>query len=478
MTDVDPVQGRWPGLAELRQLLARRVVSATELVTAALRRIDEVNPALNAVLAVDPTALAQARDRDRRLAAGSGRPLDGIPVLVKDNIGTAGLATTAGSRTLACLPPAKDSGVVLLLRAAGAVVLGKTNLSEWGNFRCTTGTEGWSGVGGQTRNPYRLDHSPWGSSSGSAAGVAAGLAPAALGTDTDGSITSPAAACGVTGLRPARGLLPADGIVPITFSLDTPGVLAGSVADASYLLAALTGTAIPMVLTSLAGRRIALWPGRRPDDRTRAFVARAAVALREQGADVVTVRLPIVRERLDDGLSAMIAEFAPCLAAYLRSRPGAPSTVEEVLAANRRDPVALSVFGQDLMERAAAVTAEERFRAVGQRAAARSWATGLLDDVLARGFDAIVAPTGPPAWRIDYAVGDPVVATTCTVPALAGRPVVAVPAGLENGLPLSLSVFGPPATWTVLGLAAGVAAAWPPVPPPLVCGTAARPRPR
>jgi len=459
MTDnLDPAGGRWPALSELRGLLARRRVSSVDLVLGCLRRIAEIDGAIHAVLAADPTAMIQARECDRRLAAGSARPLEGVPVLVNDNVDTAGVATTAGSRLLAGCPPRTDADVVVRLRAAGAIILGKTNLSEWGNFRGSSGCDGWSAVGGQTRNPYLLDRSPWGSSSGSAAAVAAGIAPLAIGVETDGSVVCPAAACGVVGLKPALGLLPNRGIVPVSSVLDTPGLIAGTVADVAYALAALTVTSD--FDPGIVGRRIGLWAGMRPTDNALERMERVADTLTDAGAKVVPVEIPVDLDRFDDGRFAVLAEFAPSLNAYLRTRSSVPADLAAVLAANRADPRELALFGQDLMAAAAAVTSRERVLAVARRDRARAWASQVLDDVLGLGLDCVVAPTGPPAWPIDHEMGDPFVRTTATIPALAGRPNVSVPVGLDGELPVGVSVFGPVDTAAVLRIAAGVAGCW------------------
>jgi amidase len=458
--DLDPAGGNWPALTELRALLADQKVSAGHLVLGCLRRIAAVDGAIHAVLAADPTAMVQARECDQRLANGSTRPLEGIPVLVNDNVDTAGVATTAGSRLLAGSPPRTDAEIVRLLRAAGAVILGKTNLSEWGNFRGTSSSEGWSAVGGQTRNPYVLDRSPWGSSAGSAAAVAAGIAPLAIGTETDGELVRPAAACGVVGLKPALGLLPNRGIVPISSTQDTPGLLAGTVTDAAYALAALVRTPTPEIDATLAGRRIGLWPGTRPTRNALDRLDRVADMLTSTGAKVVAVDIPEAPDRFDDALSATIAEFAPSLNAYLRTRPDAPADLAAILAANRADPRELALFGQDLMEAAAAVTDNDRQIARTRRVRARAWANQTLDDALT-GLDCVLAPTGPPAWPIDHELGDPFVRTTSTIPALAGRPNISIPVGLEGDLPVGVSIFGPADTATVLCVAAGIAACWP-----------------
>ncbi|WP_018802291.1 amidase family protein [Salinispora arenicola] len=456
----------WPPLTELRSMLGRGELTSTEVVARCLDRIEEINPVVNAVLVTDPTAPEQARTSDRQLAAGSARPLEGIPVLVKDSVDTAGLATTAGSRLLAGAPPGADADVVRLIRLAGGIVLGKTNMSEWGNFRSVHGTEGWSAVGGQTWNPYALDHSPGGSSSGSAVAVATGMAPVAAGTDTDGSIICPAALNGVVGVRPELGLLPSRGVVPISAVADTPGVVTTTVADAAALLDALagTGTAAPV---PAAGLRIGLWRGQKMPAAVHGILDEAAAALEAAGAVVVPVELPLDQRVLDDGLAALIAEFQPSLDAYLRTRPGAPQSLTALIDANRADPVELSVFDQALFEHAAGLTEERRRAAPAARAAARDWARSVLDTLLGDGLAMIVAPTSEPSWLVDHRAGDPPVRNTTTVPSLAGYPNVSVPVGFVGELPVGVSVFGPTSTSETLPLAATVEA---------VCGARREPR--
>jgi amidase len=225
-------------IPQLQGLMGHGRLTAVELTDAYLQRIQRIDPKIHAVIAVDPTALTQAAASDRRHRSGHTRgPLDGIPVLLKDNIDTKHLITTAGSRALLDEPPAKDATLVRNLRDAGAVILGKTNLSEWANYRSTHSTSGWSGVGGQTNNPYVLDRNPCGSSSGSGAGVAASLAQVAIGTETDGSVVCPAGANGVAGLKPSLGLVSRTGVVPISAEQDTAGPMARHVRPGTRLRA-------------------------------------------------------------------------------------------------------------------------------------------------------------------------------------------------------------------------------------------------
>jgi amidase len=439
------------GLVALQSQLRDPTVTSTDITWRCLDRIAAADPTVNAVLAVDETALDQALASDRRRAAGASRgPLDGIPVLVKDNIDTAGLATTAGSRHLASTPPRHDAEIVRRLRSSGAVILGKTNLTEWANFRTSTGCEGWSTVGGQTRNPHRPDCSPWGSSSGSAVAVAAGMVPLALGTETDGSIVCPAGVNGVVGVKPELGLLPTGGIVPISREVDVAGLLAARLGDAAVALSVLTGRtdllARPAVL---AGRRIGLWrvPGM-PDDVSR-LLDDVAGAL---GAEIVPVELEVGRELLVPWFRALYAEFRPSLEAYLRTRDGVPRTLDELIAANRADGVE-----QDVFEQAAALPPEKREAWAAGRADSIHAVRDLVDGVLKRyGVDAVLAPTNGPAWPLDLAAGDPTAPNSSSPAALAGYPNISLPAGFVDGLPIGVSVFGPSRVDRLLPLAAAV----------------------
>ncbi|MEO9237502.1 MAG: amidase family protein, partial [Jatrophihabitantaceae bacterium] len=270
--------------------LASGELTAVELSQFYLDRIAKLNPQLNAVIALAPAALAEARASDQRRAAGQLLgPLDGVPVLIKDNIEAVGLPGTAGSRVLRDSPPVADAPLVQRLRAAGLVVLGASNLSEWANFRSTASTSGWSAVGGQTRNPHEPSRNTSGSSSGSAAAIAAGLAPLAIGTETDGSIVSPAGVCGIVGFKPTLGRLPGAGIVPISSRQDTAGPMARTVADAAALFAVLTGEPVSADPVSLAGRRVSVW---RPDQLP-AEVAALLDAVQALLAEAGAVPVPV-----------------------------------------------------------------------------------------------------------------------------------------------------------------------------------------
>lgn len=443
-------------LAGLRARLTSGELTSVDLTAGCLARIDALNPLVRAVLALDPTAEEQAVAADARRVGDEGPrgPLDGIPVLVKDNVDTAGLASTAGSRVM-MTAPARDAAVVTLLRSAGAVVLGKTNLSEWGNFRSAASTEGWSGVGGQTRNPYGLERSPAGSSAGSAVAVATGMAPLAIGTETDGSIVGPAGVNGVVGVKPERGLLPMGGVARISPAQDCVGPLATCVRDAADLLTALTGRGdLRAEPVPLAGRRLGVW---RPHGLADHGLRCAAAALGSAGAVLVPVDLSAIEDLVLDEILALRAELGPSLESYLRSRRGVPQTLAGVIAANRADPVELGLFGQDVFEEAAAMSRDDREVAVAGGRQARDRARALLTEAVRRhGVDAILAPSNPPAWPIDHARGDGQLITSSTPAALAGYPNISVPAGFVDGLPLGVSLFGPSRLAGLLPLASAV----------------------
>jgi amidase len=434
---------RMPDLTALRAALSSGRLTSEQLTLHYLERIAEADQDIHAVLAPDPTALRQAAHADRRFAAGMDLgPLDGIPILVKDNIDTAHLSGTAGSRLLTGRPPSTDAPVVTRLRNAGMVILGKTNMSEWSNFRSAGAIEGWSGVGGQTRNPFRTTHSPGGSSAGSAAAVCAGMAPLALGTETDGSVVGPAGLCGVVGVKVERGRLPIEGIVPISSDQDTVGLLAGSVSDASLALAELCGVRIPT--HAVRDLRVGLWQVPAMADDLGGLLAETVDGLRRGGIEVVPIKIPDDARMIEDGLLAMYAEFRPSLEEYLRGREGVPRTLAELHAGNLADPLELRYFGQDLFERALEISDAERAAARSARLRSRSAAARTIGRTLAEyGVDAIVAATNEPATSIDYALGERGSAGSSTLPALAGFPNISIPATFSDGLPIGLSVFGP-----------------------------------
>jgi len=423
---------------------------AQEEVRRLLGLIEDLDPSIRSVNAVNPQALAQAAALDREAAEGLRRsPLHGRAVLVKDNIDTAGLASTAGSLALADLPPQRDAPLVRRLRDCGMVVLGKTNLSEWANIRDEHSTSGWSAHGGLTRNPYARNRTAWGSSSGSGAGVAARLAAYAVGTETNGSITAPAAACGVVGLKPTVGLVPTEGVVPISWSQDAPGPMALTVADTAALLDVMAGTSTADDLDRhVRGLRIGvprdLW-GHSPD--ADAAAERALSVLSRAGARIVDgLSLPALKD-LDDEVAIllMLVELKVGLAKYLATRDVSVKTLADVIAFNREHAEQeMPWFGQGLLERA------EQTDGVASPAYSHSvdacTAAGAaeLDRTLGEHeLDALIAPATGPAPPIDLVNGDPRGGGSASdSSALAGAPILTVPVDLAHGLPVAVSLWG------------------------------------
>lgn len=415
-----------------------------------LGRIEEIDPLIGSVNAVNSHALAEAEALDRERAEGRTRsPLHGRAVLVKDNIDTAGLASTAGSLALAEVPPEHDAPLVRRLRDAGMVVLGKTNLSEWANIRSIHSTSGWSAHGGLTRNPYALNRTAWGSSSGSGAAVAARLAPFAVGTETNGSITAPAAASGLVGLKPTVGLVPTEGVVPISWTQDSPGPMALTVADTAALLDVMAGTSTSDELDrGVRGLRVGvprdLW-GHSPAadsaaDRALSLLGRAGVHV------VDDLTMPALKD-LDDEmeLTLLMVELKVALARYLATREAPVRTLADVIAFNREHAEAeMPWFGQELFEMAEetqGVASTAYLEAVDACTAA-----GLaeLDRTLGEhDLDALLAPAMGPAPPIDLVNGDPSGGGSASdSSALAGAPILTVPMELAHGLPVAVSMWG------------------------------------
>jgi amidase len=447
-------------IPEIQDRFAAGTLSSTTLTVAYLARIRDVNDELHAVIRVNPLAVVDAATSDvRRHHHGPRSPLDGVPVLLKDNIDTAGplLPTTAGSRALVRSRPADDAGLVKRLRAAGAVIIGKANLSEWANFRSTNSTSGWSGVGGQTANAYVLDRNPCGSSSGSGAGVAASLAQVAIGTETDGSIVCPAGANGVVGIKPTLGLVSRAGVVPISAQQDTAGPMARHVIDAALTLAVLQGPdpddpatgEIPPGQPSqyaldpgaLQGARIGVWRLDTGSPETDAVTDHAVAALRNAGATAVDVTLPHLDVVDANEFPALLAEFKRDIDTYLAETPGRhPRDLAGLIAFNRADPIELKYFGQEIFEQALAAPSTADPTYVAQRTAATDAASRAIDETLAANhLDAIVAPTNSPAWVTTLGQGDAFLFGSSGPAAVAGYPNVTVPAGYVGTLPVGLS---------------------------------------
>lgn len=441
-----------------------------EVVKAYLDRIDRIDhhgPELRSVIQVNPDALTIAKKRDAMLSSGAPRgPLFGIPVLLKDNIDTHdGMTTTAGSRALLGSHPPKDSWVAAKLREADAVILGKANLSEWANFRGKLSTSGWSGVGGQTKNPYRLDRNPCGSSSGSGVAVSANLCMLAIGTETNGSIVCPATANGIVGIKPTVGLVSRSGIIPISFSQDTAGPMARTVKDAAICLGTLVGTDNTDAKTAhskgryhrnytpflrkdgLNGKRIGLY--KKPFGRhykVDTLMEEALAYLKSCGAEVIEIdkitKVPVNKH----SSQVMLYEFKDGLNKYFAALgEAAPiGSLKELIEFNEKDSMELSIFDQALL-----ILAEEKgdLHTEAYRTALTKMLKGMreggIDRVMdAHGLDAIVAPTGSPAWKTDWVNGDPHILGSSSPAAIAGYPNITVPMGFVDGLPVGISFFG------------------------------------
>jgi amidase len=435
--------------AETRRLLAEGALSALELTDFYLDRVDRLNPGLNAVLAVDADgarSAAAASDTRRRKGSLAG-PLDGVPVLIKDNIEAVGLPGTAGSRALRQSPPVADAPLVERLRRAGLVVLGSTNLSEWANFRSTASTSGWSAVGGQTRNPFDPERNTSGSSSGSAAAIAAGLAPLAVGTETDGSIVSPAGVCGVVGFKPTLGRVPGAGIVPISSRQDTAGPMARTVGDAAALFAVLSGApaAAPPAVNpaGLAGRRLAVWRPEGMTEHDTAVFEAVVGALREARCALTETSAPTSSPFEDAEFQALLAEFSVELPAYLRGRAGPhPRDWPGLLAFNRADEIELSRFSDEIFQLCADLQGGVESDAyLEYRRSADGGCAQALADVLGD-CEFALAPTNSPAWPISYGTSQEHGLLTSSLCAVTGSPSISLPAGTATGLPIGVSVLG------------------------------------
>jgi amidase len=462
-------------IAGLGFRMASGGLTARALAEAYLMRIRAIDPLLRSVIETNPDALeiADALDAERRAGRVRG-PLHGIPVLVKDNVETAdAMRTTAGSLALEGARPARDATVVERLRGAGAVLLGKTNLSEWANFRSTRSTSGWSARGGQTANPYALDRNPCGSSSGSGVAASASLCAAAIGTETDGSIVCPSSVNGVVGIKPTLGAVSRAGIVPIAHSQDTAGPMARSVADAAAVLAAIGGPDERDAATAgarafaaseadgIGGARLGVARNMAGfHDRVDAVFEEALSALRDLGAELVDpADVPHASELEEPELEVLLYEFKTDLEGYLAGVVGeVPRTLAELIAFNREHAGSeLAIFGQELFEKAADKGPLSEPAYLESLATCRRLAReeGLEAAFAEHRLDAIVAPTGSPAWLTDHVNGDHYVGGNSSPAAIAGYPAVTVPMGLVSGLPVGITFVG--RAWsdaTLIGYAA------------------------
>ena len=461
---IDELQARMRNGAETSRSLVQQYLARIDA-------LDQRGPAINAVIELNPDSLTIASQLDDERKAGRVRgPLHGVPVLIKDNIDTADkMRTSAGSLALADNIAARDAFVAERLRAAGAIIIGKTNLSEWANFRSTHSTSGWSGRGGQTRNPYALDRTPSGSSSGSGSATASSYCAAAIGTETDGSVTSPSAAAAIVGIKPTIGLVSRAGIIPIAHSQDTAGPMARTVRDAAILLSAIAGPdsrdSATSAATSRASRDYTASLDKNGLRGARIGVARkrftgyhaetdkvfeqALDSMKRQGATIVDPADIATAGQADDSeFELLLYEFKADLNAYLgRLAPTvAVHSLADVIAFNSKNAAReLRYFGQEIMEQAQkkGPLTEKKYLDDLAKNRRLMGAQGIDATIAKYKLDAIVAPTQGPAWLIDLVNGDPGGGGSFTAPAaVAGYPHITVPMGFVRGLPVGLSFVG------------------------------------
>jgi len=456
-------------IADLHDQMQRGELTAEQLVSSYIERIEAIDhngPQLNSIIEINPDALLTARSLDEEWQESGPRgPMHGIPVVLKANIGTAdNMVTTAGSLALKNHRPATDAFLVSRLRDAGAIILGKANLSEWANFRSSRSSSGWSSIGGQTRNPYDTARNPCGSSSGSAVAVAANLTMVAIGTETDGSVMCPSGINGIVGIKPTLGLVSRSGIIPLAHSQDTAGPMARSVRDAAILLGAMTGTdaedpitqntqeTVPdytanLAADGLAGKRIGIirsyyGAGSNPD--VEAIFESTIEMLREQGAEIVD-SIEIDTTGMGDAESTVLRyEFKADLKQYL-DQTGAPfGSLAEIIKFNEDNKeTVMPFFGQERMlasQEKGPLTDDEYL--VALETSKRVSQRGIDDAMTEHDLDALIAPTNGPAWLTDHVNGDSFHVGSSSFAAVSGYPNVTVPAGFISGLPVGVSFIG------------------------------------
>jgi len=456
-------------IAELHDRMQRGELTSEQLVSSYLERIEAIDrngPQLNSIIEINPDALLTARSLDEEWRESGPRgPMHGIPVVLKANIGTADqMYTTAGSLALKNHRPATDAFLVSRLRDAGAVILGKANLSEWANFRSSRSSSGWSSIGGQTKNPYDTARNPCGSSSGSAVAVAANLTMVAIGTETDGSVMCPSGINGIVGIKPTLGLVSRSGIIPLAHSQDTAGPMARSVRDAAILLGAMTGTdaedpitqntqeTIPdytanLTADGLAGKRIGVirsyyGAGSNPD--VEAIFESTIETLREHGAEIVD-SIEIDTTGMGDAEGTVLRyEFKADLKQYLE-QTGAPfDSLAEIIKFNEDNKeTVMPFFGQERMlasQEKGPLTDDEYLAAL--ETSKRVSQSGIDDAMTEHDLDALIAPTNGPAWLTDHVNGDSFHVGSSSFAAVSGYPNVTVPAGFISGLPVGVSFIG------------------------------------
>jgi len=431
-----------------------------------IKLIDIDSPAINSIITINPDALDIAKDLDSAIQNGNVRgPLHGVPVVVKDNIDTHDqMPTTAGSRALAESYPLKDAFLIKKLREAGAVIIAKANLSEWANFRGQMSSSGWSGVAGQTKNPYVLTRNPCGSSSGSGAAVSANLTMLAIGTETNGSIVCPSHANGVVGIKPTVGLISRSGIIPISFTQDTPGPMARTVTDAAIGLGAMVGVDSTDEKTindeakfhqdytrflkedGLKGKRIGFFKAPLGQNfKVDTLMYTAIEVLKNKGAEIVELENINPEGTGGHSFQIMLYEYRKGLNNYFASLgKNAPiNNVEELIAFNEADSIELSFYNQKYLEMARDIDlSEEEYQEVLAKLMVGSREKGIDKVMDEHDLDAIVSPTGSPAWLTDHTNGDSFQLSSSSPAAWAGYPNITVPMGFVEDLPVGMSIFG------------------------------------
>lgn len=456
-------------IQELQEGYENGNFTIAEVTEAYLKRIEEVDqsgPELNSMLYLNPEAMQVARKLDEELQAGNKRgPLHGVPMVLKDNIDTHDMPTTAGARPMEGSIPPDDAFITAKLREAGAVILGKANLSEWANFHSSFSSSGWSALGGQTKNPYDLTRNPCGSSSGSGAAPSANMAVFGIGTETNGSITCPSSANGLVGIKPTVGLLSRSGIIPISFTQDTPGPMARTVTDAAIALGTMVGvdSADTKTLASkgnyhtdytrflnedgLQGKRIGFWTGPLGSHhRVDTLMHETVRLLENRGATIVEIE-EISEENISgDSFQVLLYEFKDGLYNYFESLgEQAPVTsLEELVELTLADSVEMHYFDHDLLITASekgGLDSEEYTKAL-ERMLTHTREKGIDRVMEEHKLDAIVGPTGGPAWKTDLTNGDNFSVSSSSPAARAGYPNITVPMGYIDGLPVGISFFG------------------------------------
>tara|TARA_R110002094_G_scaffold52956_1_gene64318 strand:+ start:22 stop:1629 length:1608 start_codon:yes stop_codon:yes gene_type:complete len=458
------------GIPELQQGYKDGTYTVKGVVEAYLKRIEEIDrsgPTLNSIIQINPDAIKNAEQLDLGMAQGNIRgPLHGIPILLKDNIDTHDkMATTAGSRALLNSYPLQDSHVAKQLKEAGALILGKANLSEWANFRGELSSSGWSGVNGQTKNPYVLDRNPCGSSSGSAVAVSANLSMLAIGTETNGSIVCPSNSNGIVGIKPTVGLVSRSGVIPISYTQDTPGPMARTVTDAAICLGVLTGIdpADEKTLASqekfykdytqflkedgLRGKRIGFYQTPLGKNyKVDTLMSKAVDFMKRQGAEIININEISSADVGGYSFQVMLYEYKDGLNKYFRSLgPNAAiKSLEELIAFNRKDSIELKFYNQKYLEMAQEKgdLNDEAYQKALANMLKGSREEGIDRIMNLHHLDAIIAPTGSPAWKTDLINGDSFQLGSSSPAARAGYPNITVPMGFVDELPVGISFFG------------------------------------